>query len=129
VDPDGTLSFAFENGEEGLEATYLLELLSGEDGSERTSKYDDVNYNNHENNASNDDTEQLSQPAPNQPIQTVLQKKHARLQAALGAMLEDYSLLSLVPVAIDDKMSVGRVVQLTDKCIGYINSRDAVPSQ
>jgi hypothetical protein len=132
INPDGTLAFAFENSMEGLEATYLLSLLSGESvgsSGDYGRDYDDENNNGNASEEAEGQDGELKQPDENQPIQTALQKKHARLQSALGSMLEDYSLLSLVPLSIDDKMSVGGVVHLTDKCIGYISSKDAVPTQ
>jgi GPN-loop GTPase len=60
--------------------------------------------------------------------QRIIQKRHAskfairyeKLHRALAEIVEDYSLLSFVPLDITDAESVGRVVAKIDKCNGYV---------
>ena len=47
-------------------------------------------------------------------------KKHHKLHRELCEVIDDYSLLSYVPLAINDAVSVGRLVARIDKCNGYV---------
>jgi hypothetical protein len=47
-------------------------------------------------------------------------RKYRKLHAELCEMIEDYSLLSFLPLSIQDAESVGRVVARVDKCNGYV---------
>lgn len=47
-------------------------------------------------------------------------RKHEKLHRALGEVVEDFGLLSFVPLDISSAESVGRVVARIDKCNGYI---------
>jgi hypothetical protein len=40
--------------------------------------------------------------------------------------VEDFSLVSFLTLSIEDKESVRRVVQCTDKCVGYFNAVGAL---
>jgi len=46
--------------------------------------------------------------------------KYRKLHHELCEMVEDYSLLSFLPLSIQDAESVGRVVARIDKCNGYV---------
>ena len=54
-------------------------------------------------------------------------RRHARLTSVLAETVEDYSLVSFVPLAIEDRDSVQRVVGLIDKANGYVFSAVAGP--
>jgi hypothetical protein len=47
-------------------------------------------------------------------------KKYGKLNRAIADVIEDYSLVSFVPMAIDDPPSVACVVALVDKAVGYM---------
>jgi len=51
---------------------------------------------------------------------TIFYKKHHKLHMALCEVIEDYSLLTYMPLNINDAVSVGRVLTKIDKCNGYI---------
>ena len=58
-------------------------------------------------------------------------RKYRKLHVELCDMVEDYSLLSFLPLSIQDAESVGRVVARVDKCNGYVflkNENDDVSS-
>ena len=52
-------------------------------------------------------------------------RKYRKLHHELCDMVEDYSLLSFLPLSIQDAESVGRVVARIDKCNGYVFLKDA----
>jgi Conserved hypothetical ATP binding protein. len=47
-------------------------------------------------------------------------KRHSKLHRELCELIDDYSLLSYVPLDINDAVSVGRLVARIDKCNGYV---------
>ena len=47
-------------------------------------------------------------------------RKYRKLHHELCEMVEDFSLLSFLPLSIQDAESVGRVVARVDKCNGYV---------
>lgn len=47
-------------------------------------------------------------------------RKYRKLHKELCEVVEDFSLLSFLPLAIQDAESVGRVVARVDKCNGYV---------
>jgi hypothetical protein len=47
-------------------------------------------------------------------------RKYRKLHRELCGMVEDFSLLSFLPLSIQDAESVGRVVARVDKCNGYV---------
>jgi predicted sugar kinase len=47
-------------------------------------------------------------------------RKYRKLHMELCEVIEDFSLLSFLPLAIQDAESVGRVVARVDKCNGYV---------
>ncbi len=47
-------------------------------------------------------------------------KKHHKLHRELCEVIDDYSLLSYVPLNINDAVDVGRLVARIDKCNGYV---------
>ena len=47
-------------------------------------------------------------------------QKHRKLQEQLCEVIDDFSLVSFLPLDIEDAESVGRVVAKVDKCNGYV---------
>lgn len=47
-------------------------------------------------------------------------KRYSKLHRELCELIDDYSLLSYVPLDINDAVSVGRLVARIDKCNGYV---------
>ena len=47
-------------------------------------------------------------------------RKHEKLHRALAEVVEDFGLLSFIPLDISSAESVGRVVARIDKCNGYM---------
>ncbi len=47
-------------------------------------------------------------------------RKYKRLSSGLAEVIEDYGLVSYVPLAIEDKDSVQRLVALVDKATGFV---------
>jgi GPN-loop GTPase len=60
--------------------------------------------------------------------QSTFYRKHAKLHQALAEVVEDFGLLSFLPLDISDAESVGRVLAKIDKCNGYIFTENSVPS-
>ena len=56
------------------------------------------------------------------PGQTMMRKKYGKLTKGLCELVEDFGLVNFTTLSIEDKASVERVVQLTDKSIGYFNA-------
>jgi len=52
-------------------------------------------------------------------------RKYHKLHHELCDLVEDYGLLSFLPLSIQDAESVGRVLARIDKCNGYVFLRDA----
>ena len=52
--------------------------------------------------------------------QSAFYRKHERLHEALAEVVEDFGLLSFVPLDISDAESVGRVLAKIDKCNGFV---------
>jgi GPN-loop GTPase len=67
-----------------------------------------------------DDTEY--QRALQKRRQTPFFRKFEKLHAVLAEVVEDYGLLSFVPLSITSAESVGRVLARIDKCNGYVFS-------
>uniref|UniRef100_A0A0B7B596 GPN-loop GTPase 2 n=1 Tax=Arion vulgaris TaxID=1028688 RepID=A0A0B7B596_9EUPU len=49
-----------------------------------------------------------------------LLQKYKKLNEALVGIVEDYSLVSFVPLSVEDKESMLRVLKAVDKCNGYV---------
>jgi hypothetical protein len=47
-------------------------------------------------------------------------QKYAKLSKALCELIEDYGLISFIPVAVEDKMCMAYALQEIDKANGYI---------
>jgi len=47
-------------------------------------------------------------------------KRYRKLSAALADVIEDFGLVSLQPLAIEDKDSVEKVLALVDKATGFV---------
>jgi GPN-loop GTPase len=62
-----------------------------------------------------------SDPKPH-PGQAYLRKRYGKLTADLCELVEDFGLVNFATLAIEDKDSVARLVRLTDKCVGYVNT-------
>ena len=58
--------------------------------------------------------------------QSKLSQKHARLHKALAEVVDDFGLLTFLPLDISSAESVGRVVAKIDKCNGYIFTEGSV---
>ena len=56
------------------------------------------------------------------PGQTMMRKRYGKLTKGLCELVEDFGLVNFTTLSIEDKTSVERVVQLTDKSIGYFNA-------
>lgn len=56
------------------------------------------------------------------PGRTMMRKKYGKLTRGLCELVEDFGLVNFTTLSIEDKASVERVVQLTDKSIGYFNA-------
>ncbi|EEC48664.1 predicted protein, partial [Phaeodactylum tricornutum CCAP 1055/1] len=54
-------------------------------------------------------------------------QKYAKLHNALAEVVEDFGLLSFLPLNITDAGSVGRVLAKIDKCNGYVFMEGSVP--
>jgi GPN-loop GTPase len=52
--------------------------------------------------------------------QTPFYRKFEKLHAVLAEVIEDYGLLSFIPLSITSAESVGRVLARVDKCNGYV---------
>jgi GPN-loop GTPase len=52
--------------------------------------------------------------------QSKLSQKHAKLHKALAEIVDDFGLLSFLPLDISSAESVGRVLAKIDKCNGYV---------
>jgi hypothetical protein len=55
---------------------------------------------------------------------SIFSRKHRKLHHELCEVVEDFGLLSFLPLAIQDAESVGRVVARVDKCNGYVFVRE-----
>ena len=55
-------------------------------------------------------------------------RKHAKLHQALAEVVEDFGLLSFLPLDISNAESVGRVLAKIDKCNGYVFTEGSVQS-
>lgn len=52
----------------------------------------------------------------------MMRKRYGKLTKGLCELVEDFGLVNFTTLSIEDKTSVERVVQLTDKSIGYFNA-------
>ena len=60
------------------------------------------------------------QEARRKTMQNRFYKRHSKLHYELCDVINDFSLLSFIPLNINDAESVGRVVARIDKCNGYV---------
>lgn len=60
------------------------------------------------------------QKARARTLSSTFNRKYRKLHQELCEMVEDFSLLSFLPLSIQDAESVGRVVARVDKCNGYV---------
>lgn len=76
------------------------------------------------NNSNEEDDEYLNDPEYQKAKDTTRSSnfytKYRKLHHELCDLVEDYGLLSFLPLSIQDAESVGRVVARIDKCNGYI---------
>ena len=52
----------------------------------------------------------------------MMRRKYSKLTRGLCELVEDFSLVNFLPLAIEDKTSVQRVLAIVDKSIGYFNA-------
>jgi hypothetical protein len=74
--------------------------------------HDDNNDNNNRNGNKNKSTAKLL-------TTTKLQQKFHKLTSSLCELLDDYGLVSYLPMSIEDGSMVGRVLAATDNANGY----------
>ena len=91
----------------------LLPYLNGEEPLSGTRDQDEVEHRIFEENAEYRDARRRTR-------QSVFYRKHEKLHRELCEVIDDYSLLSYVPLNINDATSVGRVVAKVDKANGYV---------
>eukprot|EP00956_Cyclotella_meneghiniana_P000040 scaffold83_cov57-Cyclotella_meneghiniana.AAC.6 len=88
---------------------------------------DTIHYNSNRGN-DDDDEEYLNDPeyqkARDKTRNSNFYKKYRKLHHELCDLVEDYGLLSFLPLSIQDAESVGRVLARIDKCNGYVFVRD-----
>lgn len=117
----GELPMHFEYFTECTELDRLLPFLNepsgvhgesivNEDLDEDISYLDDVDY----------------QKARQRRQQSKMNRKFEKLHAAMAEVVDDFGLLSFVPLNISDAESVGRVVARIDKANGYVFIHDAI---
>ena len=86
---------------------------------------DTIHYNS---NIEEDEEEYLNDPeyqkARDKTRNSNFYKKYRKLHHELCDLVEDYGLLSFLPLSIQDAESVGRVLARIDKCNGYVFVRD-----
>ena len=101
---------------------------------------DDDNYFNDEYNINNTNETNYDSYADDVEYQQARSKrrlskfyiKHEKLHKALTEIIDDFSLMSFLPLDISNAESVGRVVTKIDKCNGYIfinQQQNQQPSQ
>ena len=56
------------------------------------------------------------------PGMGMMRRKYSKLTRGLCELVEDFSLVNFLPLAIEDKTSVQRVLAIVDKSIGYFNA-------
>lgn len=91
----------------------LLPYLNGEEPLSGTREEDEVEHRIFEENAE-------YRNARRRTRQSAFYRKHEKLHGQLCEVIDDYSLLSYVPLNINDATSVGRVVAKVDKANGYV---------
>jgi hypothetical protein len=60
------------------------------------------------------------QKARRKRLQSKLNRKHQKLHEAIAEVVDDFGLLSFLPLDISSAESVGRVLAKIDKCNGYV---------
>ena len=74
-------------------------------------------YDDHDDN--NDKSDDKSKSTANLLTTTKLQQKFHKLTSSLCELLDDYGLVSYLPMSIEDGSMVGRVLAATDNANGY----------
>lgn len=113
----GPLPFSLDFFTECQDLQRLLPFLQGGNGDEDQgdNRIDDLNFND------DDYTEDPDyQAARRRTRASPFFRKHAKLHRVLAEVVEDFGLLSFIPLDISSAESVGRVVARIDKCNGYI---------
>lgn len=114
----GPLPFSLEFFTECQDLGRLLPFLQG--GSMNDNQ-DDSNINDDLNDMDGDFTEDVDyQKARRRTRSSPFFRKHEKLHRVLAEVVEDFGLLSFIPLDISSAESVGRVVARIDKSNGYI---------
>lgn len=91
-----------------------------------------MNHSKHDNEYSSSGTSDYVEDPDYQRARTkrrssIFFQKYAKLHNALAEVVEDFGLLSFLPLNITDAGSVGRVLAKIDKCNGYVFMEGSVP--
>ena len=57
-------------------------------------------------------------------MDSVWREKHRRLTAAIGEILEDYSLVKFSPLNIKDEESINDLMMIIDNCLQFAEDQD-----
>lgn len=107
MDKYGDLDFSLEYYADVQDLKYLADRVLGEDA---------LNPNPNALNPGNSKVH---------PGTSYLKKRYGKLTKDLCELVEDFGLVNFVTLAIEDKDSVTRLVQLTDKCVGYVSTQNS----
>ena len=108
----GPLPFSLEYFTECYELERLLPYLQNQDGiqEDEVGTHDEFTY------ADDADYQQARRRTRSSPFF----RKHEKLHRVLAEVVDEFGLLSFLPLDISDAQSVGRVLAKIDKCNGYI---------
>ena len=108
----GPLPFSLEYFTECYELERLLPYLQNQDGiqEDEIGTHDEFTY------ADDADYQQARRRTRSSPFF----RKHEKLHRVLAEVVDEFGLLSFLPLDISDAQSVGRVLAKIDKCNGYI---------
>lgn len=113
----GPLPFSLDFFTECQDLERLLPFLQGGSMNENDNDDDDdINKVNLDDYAEDKDYQRARRQTRSSPFF----RKHEKLHRALAEVVEDFGLLSFIPLDISSAESVGRVVARIDKCNGYI---------
>ena len=76
-----------------------------------------------DNDAGGEEGEKQRRPPPPPPT-TTFASRYAKLTAGLCDVIEDFNLLSVTPLAIEDEACVRRVAALVDRAVGWVPDID-----
>ena len=118
----GRLPFNLDFFTECLNLSPLLRYLDATIPTNNTGNdnvgYDDENNNNNSNNDNNKNDDK-NKSTTNFTTTTKLQQKFHKLTSSLCELLDDYGLVSYLPMSIEDGSMVGRILAATDNANGY----------